>query len=165
MSEKNESTTGKVAKSRPPKSVCASEKKWGKQVMDLGFCIVPSLIFKAQERLGLTATQLAVLMHLCDFWWEHDRKPHPGKENLAKRLGLSERQVQRHIAELEKASLVKRIERYHPVHRSRMTNAYDLSGLVARLGKLAPDFHKVKEDAKIEYRAVERPRYKPKHKG
>ena len=31
----------------------ASEKKYGKPVMDLGFCIVPSLLMQAQARLGI----------------------------------------------------------------------------------------------------------------
>src|SRR4051812_6797635 len=44
----------------------ASERKWGKRVMDLGFCIVPSLLLRAQRRLGLSPTQLAILMHLAD---------------------------------------------------------------------------------------------------
>ena len=89
--------------------------------MGLGFCIVPSLLLRAQQRIGLNPTQLAVLMQLCDFWWEDARKPHPGKKLLAERLGLGERQVQRYIAELEQAGLVKRVERY-AVHGGKMTN-------------------------------------------
>ncbi|WP_430450076.1 helix-turn-helix domain-containing protein [Rhodophyticola sp.] len=90
MSDKNKSDGGNVVQLRAPKAGRASEKKWGKQVMDLGFCIVPSLLLRAQQRLGLNPTQLAVLMQLCDFWWEDARKPHPGKKLLAERLGLSE---------------------------------------------------------------------------
>ena len=30
-----------------------SERKWGKKVMALGFCVVPSLLLRAQPRLGL----------------------------------------------------------------------------------------------------------------
>ncbi len=135
MSDENKGDVGNVVQLRPPKAGRASEKKWGKQVMDLGFCIVPSLLLRAQQRLGLNPTQLAVLMQLCDFWWENARKPHPGKKLLAERLGLSERQVQRYIAELEQAGLVERIER-RASHGGKMTNTYDLSGLVSRLKKL-----------------------------
>lgn len=163
MSNKNKSAVGNVVQLRPPKAGRASEKKWGKQVMDLGFCIVPSLLLRAQQRLGLNPTQLAVLMQLCDFWWEDARKPHPGKKLLAERLGLSERQVQRYIAELEQAGLVKRIERYAS-HGGKMTNTYDLSGLVARLKKLEPEFRKVEEDVKEERKAVTKRGYKPKRK-
>ena len=48
--------------------------------MALGFCIVPSLLLRAQQRLGLNPTQLAVLMQVCDFWWASDPEALPGKE-------------------------------------------------------------------------------------
>ena len=70
--------------------------------------LVSSLLLRAQRRLGLSPTQLAVLMQLCDFWWDSERKPYPSK---ATRLGLSPRQVQRHVAELETAGIVRRTQR------------------------------------------------------
>ena len=122
----------------------ASDKKWGKTVMKLGFSILPSLLLRAQQRLGLSPTQLAVLVQLSDYWWAHDRKPYPGKQALSDRLGIGPRQVQRHIEALEKAGLLKRIER-NAVHRGRLSNEYDLSGLVERLKKLEPEFRQVAE--------------------
>lgn len=122
----------------------ASEKKWGKAVMKLGFSILPSLIFQAQRRLGLNPTQLCVLVQLADYWWAQERKPYPSKARLSQRLGLSPRQIQRHIADLEKAGFVTRIER-RAAHRGKLSNEYDLSGLVERLKKLEPEFRKVKE--------------------
>lgn len=131
----------------------ASEDKWGKKVIAIGFCIVPSLLLRAQNRLGLNSTQLAILLQLCDFWWDRERKPYPSKKILAERLGLSPRQVQRCIADLEKASLVKRVQR-HASHGGKTTNSYDLSGLVERLNALEPDFRKTEEDAKKARRQV-----------
>jgi len=130
-----------------------SEKKWGKKVIALGFCVVPSLLLRAQQRLGLNPTQLAVLMQLCDFWWANDRKPFPGKKALSERLGLSPRHLQRYIAELELAGLVRRIER-RAGHGGKLTNIYDLSGLVERLKKLEPEFRAVEEEAKARRKAV-----------
>ena len=148
--------TGRAA--RAAETTRESEKKWGKKVMALGFCVVPSLLLRAQQRLGLNPTQLAVLMQLCDHWWDSNRKPYPGKKALGQRLGLSPRQVQRHIAALETAGLVKRVARKAP-HGGKQTNMYDLSGLVERLKKLEPDFRAVKEEAKASRKAVARPRY------
>ena len=59
---------------KPGKS---SEKKWGAEVVKAGFCIIPSLLLRAQRRLHLTPTELAVLLQLCDFWWDDARKPFP----------------------------------------------------------------------------------------
>ena len=156
MSVNKTSAAGNVVPLRAPReSGRASEKKWGKDVIALGFCIVPSLLLRAQSRLGLNPTQLAVLMQICDFWWDRDRKPYPSKAVLAERLGLSPRQVQRYIAELEAAGLVERVERRAP-HGGKLTNMYDLGGLVARLKKLEPELRKVEEDARKARRAVSR---------
>ena len=142
----------------------ALEKKWGKHVIALGFCSVPSLLLRAQHRLGLSPTLLAVLLQLCDFWWDRERKPYPSKAVLAERLGLSRRQVQRHIAALEAAGLLQRVER-RAAHGGKSTNAYDLSGLVDRLKKLEPEFRKVEEDAKKARRAVSQPGYRRNRTG
>jgi hypothetical protein len=37
----------------------------------------------------LSPTQLAVLIHLADFWWDAGRMPFPKKADLAQRPGLS----------------------------------------------------------------------------
>lgn len=125
----------------------SSEKKWGKSVCDLGFSIIPSLIFRAQARLGLNATQLAVLLQLTDYWWDQDRHPYPSKATLGERLQLSPRQIQRYITELERAGFVKRIDRFAS-HKGRLSNQYDLSGLVAKLKKLEPEFREADDHRK-----------------
>ncbi|MER9216464.1 helix-turn-helix domain-containing protein [Mesorhizobium sp. M0663] len=137
----------------------ASADKWGQQVIELGFCLVPSLLLRAQQRIGLNPTQLAVLLQLCDFWWDKERKPFPSKETLAQRLSLSERQVQRYIAELEQAGLVQRIER-RSSNGGKLSNTYDLSGLVKRLQELEPEFREIEESAKAARKAVTKRGYK-----
>jgi predicted transcriptional regulator len=140
--------TAEVIPLHPSKSKKAesqsAEKKWGKAVMEHGFSIIPALLLRAQQRLGLNPTQLAVLLQLVDYWWDQDRKPFPSKQALSERLGLSPRQIQRYIADMEKAGLVQRIERT-AAHKGKMSNEYDLSGLVERLKKLEPEFRQVKE--------------------
>ena len=151
-----ESSPPNVIALRPRKATKASERKWGKAVMDRGFCIIPSLLLRAQARLKLNPTKLVVLLHLADYWWEEHRKPFPAKKSLGDRMSLSARQVQRYMAELEEMQLVKRIER-KAIHRGKLSNEYDLSGLVARLKELEPEFRKVEEEVKARRRAVARP--------
>jgi hypothetical protein len=115
-----------------------SEKKWGAAVMARGFCIIPALLLRAQARLGLSATQLALIIQLSDFWWDDGKNPWPKKETLGQRLGLKEKQVQRHVRALEERDYVKRITRM--TRHGRTSNAYDLSGLVSKLAELAPEF-------------------------
>jgi len=151
--------TAKIIKLRPDKAAKASDEKWGAAVMKIGFSIVPSLLLRAQRRLTLSPTQLAVLLQLCDYWWDEQRKPFPSKEALAERLGLGPRQIQRHIADLEEMGLVTRVERTGR-HGGRLSNTYDLSGLVQRLKEIEPDFREVEEEAKKKRRDVARPGFK-----
>lgn len=145
MTIKQPAKTATVIPLRPSLILKASERKWGRAVMKLGFTILPSLIFRAQARLGLSPTHLAVLLQIADYWWEKERNPYPGMTALGERLDLSPRQVRRHIADLEKAGLVQRIER-RAAHRGKLTNLYDLSGLVEKLTKLEPEFREAQEN-------------------
>lgn len=139
----------------PPRrqSLKSSEEKWGKKVMALGFCIVPSLLFRAQSRLGLNPTQLAIILQLCEYWWESERIPYPSKKAMSERLGISPRQVQRHLAELEKANLISRKER-RGGHGGKLSNRYDLKGLVLKLKELEPEFRLADKSAKTRRRDV-----------
>ena len=139
----------------------ASEKKYGKPVMDLGFCIVPSLLMWAQARLGINAVQFNIIMQLADFWWDPERKPYPAKKLLSDRIGLSERQIQRQIAELEGAGLVVRIGRTRP-GRGKTSNEYDLGGLVARLKELEPEFTQVQTENRERRKNVTLPNHRRK---
>jgi DNA-binding MarR family transcriptional regulator len=134
----------------------AANKKWGDDVMKLGFCMIPSLIFRAQRRLGLNPTQLAILLQLADYWWDADNKPFPSKQSLSERLGIGTRQIQRHIADMEKAGLVKRIERFGDDKR-KLSNHYDLSGLVERLKQLEQEFTALEKEVKAKRQKVSRP--------
>jgi DNA-binding transcriptional ArsR family regulator len=162
MSEPETDDAAEAAAPAGPKATRASERKWGAPVMKLGFCIVPSLLLRAQRRLKLNPTQLAVLLQLCDHWWDSACKPYPSKQTLAERLSLSPRQVQRHIADLEEAGLVQRIER-RGSNGGKLTNTYDLSGLVARLQALEPEFTAMEDENRKRRAAVARPGLRARH--
>jgi len=120
-----------------------SEKKWGKAVMSHGYCIFPSILLQAQSRLGVSAQEMVVLLQLAEHWWRADSKVFPKKEVIAQRVGLSSRQVQRHIQRLEELKLVERKERYRGGLRT--SNEYDLKGLVEKLKAIEPDIAKAKK--------------------
>lgn len=130
-----------------------SVKKWGQPVLDLGFSIIPSLIFRAQARLGLNPSQLVLLLHLVDYWWDNENIPFPSKAALSERVCIGPRQIQRYLTDLEKGGLLKRVERFHG-HNGQKSNGYDLSGLVKKLKEYEPEFRQVKEQAKEQSRNV-----------
>ena len=71
-------------------------------------------------------------------------------------MSLSPRQVQRHIAALESSGLVQRIERTDG-HGGKLSNVYDLSGVVDCLKKLEPEFSVVEKQVKTSRKAVAKP--------
>lgn len=91
--------------------------------MSHGYCIFPSILLQAQSRLGVNAQEMVVLLQLTEHWWRADSKVFPKKEVIAQRVGLSTRQVQRHIQRLEELKLVERKERYRGGLRT--SNEYD----------------------------------------
>lgn len=133
-----------------------ASEKWGTKVMDVGYCIIPSILLRAQKRLGLNPTQLAIILQLADYWWEPTRKPYPGKKALSERLGIGERQIQRYIAELENAGLVTRISRFDDSHKGRLTNKYDLTGLVKKIKELEPEFTSLAKENEQKQRQISR---------
>ncbi len=134
-----------------------SERKFGKPVMDLGFCIVPSLLIQAQARLGLNPQQLNIVLHLLDMWWEKESKPYPTRARIAERMGVSAKTVQRHVAEMEQAGLIQRIYRTRPGW-GRTSNEYDLSGLVAKLQEIEPEISAERKEARSKRRNVTLPK-------
>jgi biotin operon repressor len=136
--------TKKVVKLFAEQDKKESEKKWGKAVMAHGYCIFPSILLQAQSRLGVNAQEMVVLLQLAEHWWTAGGKVFPSKAVVAQRVGLSEKQVQRHIRQLEELKLLSRRARFR-TSGSRTTNEYDLSGLVSKLKAIEPDYARAKE--------------------
>ena len=101
-----------------------------------GYTTVPTLLLQHQAELGISCLELAVLLHILQHWWKADQLPFPSNGRLATLLGISARQVQRHIAALEGKNLIERIARKSG-SGGRTTNLLDPGRLVARLTELA----------------------------
>lgn len=123
------------------------KEKWGSKVASHGYCMVPTILLHAQKRLHIGPAHFAVLIQILDHWWEAERKPFPSKKELALRLGISTRQVQRYLKELEDEGILERKDRYTD-HRGRASNFYDLQGLVEKLTAIEPAFSDAKKQAR-----------------
>jgi hypothetical protein len=107
-------------------------KKWG-DGLNAGFQLLPDVLLKNQHKLGLTSTDLVVLINLTMQWWYPERHPFPKTATIARRMGASSRTVQRSLTRLEKLGLVQKVR--SPSLESR--RAFDPSGLVERVSLLA----------------------------
>lgn len=118
-------------------TVAATERgaaKWGEAALG-GFQVLPDALLMSQARLGLSATDLVVLVNICSFWWSKEHPPFPRSTTIATRMGLDPRSVQRSIRRLRKGGLVsvKLIARPN----DKVVRALSLEGLVAKLDLFA----------------------------
>lgn len=95
-----------------------------------GFQAVPDLLLKNQATLGLSATDLVVLLNVLMHWWYPAQKPFPRSTIISTRMGISPRTVQRSLNELEKAGLLVRV-------KDEDRTYLDPTPLVAKLTELA----------------------------
>ena len=90
------------------RTVSSTEKIWGKPVLKHGYAGIPSILIRAQARLGLSPTQMNIVVQLLDYWFDPQRPPFPSKKELAKRIGINPKTVQINIRALEDAGYIRR---------------------------------------------------------
>jgi hypothetical protein len=88
-----------------------NERKWTPTLMKAGWTVLPNVIFERQQAFGLDAIDINIILHIASYWWTKEGKPHPSKKTIATAIGIEPRTVQRHIARLEAAKLIRREER------------------------------------------------------
>lgn len=131
----------------PKKKPSSTERIWGKSVYGHGYTGIPSILIQGQRRLGITPTQMNIIIQLLDYWREPSRKPFPTKKELADRLGLTDKTIQNNIRALEKAGLIRREQR-RTAAGDWNSNIYHLDGLVQRVQALEPAFAEARRKRK-----------------
>lgn len=119
------------------------DKRWGSAVMSHGRFIVPSILLRAQARLLVKPTQMIVLLQLIEHWWG-DNKIFPSMRTIGDRINLTPKQVQRTIDSLVEKGLISKKQRRLP-GRGKVSNEYDLTGLVKKLKTLEPEFAEIRQ--------------------
>ena len=116
--------------------------KWGRPVAERGFAQLPNYLLFINQFLDkdhrLSPVELLVLFQLVGTWWKKGDLPFPSMGTLAVRCGVSDRQIQRAVNQLEKVGLIRRVNRR--IKGIISSNAYDLSPLVSILEEIAKAF-------------------------
>ncbi|EXX77094.1 hypothetical protein RirG_027050 [Rhizophagus irregularis DAOM 197198w] len=110
-----------------------SEAKWKEAALG-GFQIVPDILLKKQVDLGLTPTEMLVLINIMMHWWYADQRPFPRTTTIATRMGSDQRTVQRAVRKLQESGLVERV--VEELADGTKRTVCDLSGLIAKLNQL-----------------------------
>lgn len=141
-------------------SLKVNEQKWTKPLMDAGWTVFPNVFLHRQAALGLDAVDINILMHLASYWWTVSTKPHPSKTTIAKAMDIDPRTVQRHIARLEKAGMIKRQERRVSQFGSK-PNIYHFEGLIKLATPYAQELIEAKEEKIAAKKAIVAKKGKP----
>jgi hypothetical protein len=98
-------------------------------VTDPGFLAVPYVLLLHQSALGLTSEHMNVLLNILAHWHAAGRMAFPHSHTIAKRMGTSQRSVQRSLSWLIANGFVAKVKRV----RRDEPQGYDLSPLVEKL--------------------------------
>jgi hypothetical protein len=100
-----------------------NEKKWTTPLTPADWTALPNAIFERQLALGLDAIDINIILHIASYWRTAECKPFPSKRTIAAAMDVEPRTVQRRIAAMETARLIRREERRNSATGS-MTNIY-----------------------------------------
>ena len=144
------------------KPVASHERIWGKPVLSHGYTALPSILIRAQSRLGITPLQFNIIVQLLDYWRDPERAPFPSKAELADRIGCKPKAIQINIKALESQGLVRREVR-QKARGDYHSNIYHLDGLVERIRALEPEFAQARQKRQEASEAAKRAET-PKHR-
>lgn len=95
-------------------------------------------------------------MQIISHWLYSGNDQHPSKARIAERMGKHARTVQGYLTSLEEKSFLQRVGRFR-ASNGQDANGYGLSGLIAKLEAIAPEFNKVADQNKTRRPKVEAP--------
>lgn len=107
-----------------------SFEKWG-EAANGGFQTLPDILLKKQVELGLSPTDMLVLLNLTMHWWYAHIRPFPRTSVIAQRMGVEMRTVQRSLRKMMDLKLIARAKEKDENGDERLV--YDLTGLIERL--------------------------------
>lgn len=111
-----------------------SSEKWGDAGI-AGFQVLPDILLKKQVELGLSPTDMLVLINILMHWWYHDKRPFPRNALIASRMGVDARTVQRSIRKMTDLGLIRREQ--ETLENGETVWVVDVGSLVDRLSAFA----------------------------
>ena len=121
------------------------ERRWGTSVTTgaTGFTAVPNVLIRYQYELGLSATELVVLLNLLTHWWRTDELPYVRPTTIARRMEVDRRTVERALRSMQGMGLIRHLPPERQEGRPTIRR-FELDGLVNALEIIA-DRHRAYE--------------------
>jgi len=130
------------------KKLRANEVKWGVELVEAGWTMIPSTILEHQAALGLDPVDMNILLQLARYWWRADNPPHPAIKTIAACIKKSPSTVQRRITKLKNSGLIEVEHRFDDRHHGQKTSNYRFTGLIDEATRFARLALEEKETAK-----------------
>ena len=108
-------------------------------VGDAGYQAVPNMLLFHQSEIGLRSEDLNVLLNITAHWFFRERLPFPRSRTIAKRMGVSERTVQRSLSRLREQGLILKTS-------FEGREAYDVTPLLNKLEPFAAKHVELREN-------------------
>ena len=110
--------------------------RWGTPYLEAGFTVIPNLILRNYARLGLTAQECMLVIHIASYKYENaNSQAYPSVSTIAQEMGLSKRWVLTLLARIEQKGLLRIIR------RDGQPSVYDISPLAQKCLELAQSAH------------------------
>ncbi|MBA7551045.1 hypothetical protein ES705_43578 [subsurface metagenome] len=127
-----------IKKKGPRKRTTDMVVTWGNKILDEGFTMVPNVLIENYKNIGISDTQMLVLLAILRFSFR-GRQPFPSQKTLSDITGYHRVTVTNAISGLKIKGYVKVTKRY--IHRTkenpqRTSNKYNLKGLMDKLNSL-----------------------------
>jgi hypothetical protein len=122
--------------------------KFGDELMQGGFTVVPNYLLKLYAELGISPTELVFIEQIWLYWYERQQDMFPALSTIAERMRLSRRQVQAYVSSLKEKKYhdketgyvskpyLQVKERYAAAGGGQLSNQYDFSGLLEAVAYL-----------------------------
>ena len=125
-------------------AISVVRRRWGPAVRSgrIGYTAVPNILVRSQARLGLSTTEMVVVLNLLLHWWEPENWPYPHPAHIGSRMGVSRRTVERALATLKTKGLVERLPG-RSLNGGPHVRPYNLTGLVQTLQHFADEMGEV----------------------
>lgn len=101
--------------------------RFGDEILDAGFTVVPNLILRHYATLGITPAEMMFTIHVWEFWWS-EKQPYPALLTIAKRMQMSRRNVRKYVQSLREKGFLIVTERFD--EHGQTSSEYDFSPLI-----------------------------------
>lgn len=127
-----------VRKAAPRVRTIETVVTWGNKILDEGFTMVPNVLIENFRNIGISDTQIIILIVLMKFSFR-GRQPYPSQKTIAEISGYAKITVLRAIKSLKMKGYLTVTKRYinnKNENPRRTSNRYNLKGLMDKLNSL-----------------------------